>query len=136
MKNSHFKENHVRSISILFAFLFQSIKKGSFVCLYVGEVILAEEAERRSKEDKGIQPYLFDLDFNDHENPVYTVDASTVGNVSHFINHSCEPNLGVYAVWVDCLDPNLPKLAMFALSDIARVCKMFYLVQIFIIVRY
>lgn len=90
----------------------------------MGEVVKSEEAERREKlreKDGKSCTYMFDLDFNDSENYPYTVDASKYGNVSHFINHSCNPNLAVYAVWVDCLDPNLPKLAMFALRDIARV---------------
>ncbi|CAL8109343.1 unnamed protein product [Orchesella dallaii] len=99
----------------------KSIKKGSFVTLYVGEVIKSEEAERRGKQyDETGCTYLFDLDFNDSDSYPYSVDASKYGNVAHFINHSCNPNLGVYAVWVDCLDPNLPKLAMFALRDIPR----------------
>ena len=63
--------------------------------------------------------YLFDLDFNEENNP-YTVDAAYFGNVAHFINHSCEPNLAIYNVWIDCLDPNLPRLAFFATRDIAR----------------
>ncbi len=90
--------------------------------VYVGEVIKSEEAERRGRiYDKIGCTYLFDLDFNDPDNYPYSVDASKYGNVAHFINHSCSPNLGVYAVWIDCLDPNLPKLAMFANRDIAKV---------------
>ena len=37
--------------------------------------------------------YLFDLDFNLGDNNLYTVDAALYGNVAHFVNHSCEPNL-------------------------------------------
>ncbi|XP_059057324.1 histone-lysine N-methyltransferase Su(var)3-9-like isoform X1 [Achroia grisella] len=96
----------------------QAIKKGQFLCQYVGEVITFEEAEKRGREyDARGLTYLFDLDFNSVENP-YVVDAAHLGNVSHFINHSCEPNLGVWAVWADCLDPNLPMLALFATRDI------------------
>ncbi|XP_034829156.1 histone-lysine N-methyltransferase SUV39H2-like isoform X1 [Maniola hyperantus] len=96
----------------------QKIKQGQFVCQYVGEVITFEEAEKRGREyDANGLTYLFDLDFNSHENP-YVVDACNLGNVSHFINHSCDPNLGVWAVWADCLDPNLPMLALFATRDI------------------
>ncbi|XP_049872448.1 histone-lysine N-methyltransferase SUV39H2-like isoform X1 [Pectinophora gossypiella] len=96
----------------------QKIRQGQFVCQYVGEVITFEEAEKRGREyDANGLTYLFDLDFNSVENP-YVVDAAHLGNVAHFINHSCDPNLGVWAVWADCLDPNLPMLALFATRDI------------------
>lgn len=94
---------------------------GEFVCEYVGEVISFEEAEKRGQGyDAQGRTYLFDLDFNSDNDFPYTVDAATYGNVSHFINHSCEPNLAVWAVWVNCLDPNLPKLALFATREIER----------------
>lgn len=100
----------------------KKIKKGTFVTQYVGEVITNEEAEKRGKEyDAAGRTYLFDLDYNDTEGQCpYTVDAAVYGNVSHFINHSCEPNLAVYGVWIDCLDPNLPKLALFATKNIEQ----------------
>lgn len=98
----------------------RKIYKGEFVCEYVGEIVTHEEAERRGKVyDARGRTYLFDLDFNSSDNP-YTIDAATYGNVSHFINHSCEPNLAVWAVWIDCLDPNLPCLALFALREINK----------------
>lgn len=96
----------------------QRIPEGHFVCQYVGEIINCDEAERRARKDPEAPTYLFDLDFNS-EDSMYTVDAATMGNVSHFINHSCEPNLGVWAVWGNCLDPNLPMLALFATREIA-----------------
>lgn len=100
------------------------IKKGTFVTQYVGEVITNEEAEKRGKDyDAAGRTYLFDLDYNVSELGdacPYTVDAAVYGNVSHFINHSCAPNCAVYGVWVDCLDPNLPKLALFATRDIPK----------------
>nr|NP_001037070.1 H3K9 methyltransferase-like [Bombyx mori]CAJ18344.1 putative H3K9 methyltransferase [Bombyx mori] len=96
----------------------QKIREGQFICQYIGEVISFEEAEKRGREyDANGLTYLFDLDFNSVENP-YVVDAAHLGNISHFINHSCDPNLGVWAVWADCLDPNLPMLALFATRDI------------------
>lgn len=98
----------------------RKIHCGEFVCEYVGEVITHEEAEIRGRAyDKEGRTYLFDLDYNSKDN-LYTVDAAKFGNVSHFINHSCDPNLGVYAVWINCSDPNLPKLALFALREIQR----------------
>ncbi|KAJ8920550.1 hypothetical protein NQ315_005419 [Exocentrus adspersus] len=98
----------------------RKIHCGEFVCEYVGEVITHEEAETRGQTyDQEGRTYLFDLDYNSRDNP-YTVDAAKYGNISHFINHSCDPNLGVYAVWINCRDPNLPKLALFALREIER----------------
>ncbi|RZC36895.1 uncharacterized protein BDFB_001236 [Asbolus verrucosus] len=98
----------------------RKIHYGEFICEYVGEVITHEEAEIRgqSYDARGLT-YLFDLDYNSKDNP-FTVDAAKYGNVSHFINHSCEPNLAVWAVWINCSDPNLPQLALFALREIEK----------------
>ncbi|XP_013394122.1 histone-lysine N-methyltransferase SUV39H1-A [Lingula anatina] len=98
----------------------QKIKKGSFVMEYVGEVITNEEAEKRGRVyDAEGRTYLFDLDYNDGDCP-YTVDAGFYGNVSHFVNHSCDPNLAVYGVWINTLDPRLPRICLFAKRDIAK----------------
>ena len=64
--------------------------------------------------------YLFDLDFNQGNDNPYTVDAAYYGNVSHFINHSCDANLAVFNVWINCMDPDLPRLALFAIRDIVK----------------
>ena len=98
----------------------RKIHYGEFICEYVGEVITHEEAEIRGHtyDAEGLT-YLFDLDYNSKDNP-YTVDAAKYGNVSHFINHSCEPNLAVWAVWINCSDPNLPQLALFSLREIEK----------------
>jgi len=143
----------------------EPIKKGAFVVEYVGEVIMSEEAERRGKtygiilklyctdlfkvvkkriifSDANGITYLFDVDFHESEN-LYTIDAALYGNVAHFINHSCNPNLvtflkkirnllfrrfslqffliqAIYSVWVNNLDPNLPKLCFYAIRDIEK----------------
>ena len=47
----------------------EPIPKGSFVGEYLGEIISAEEAERRGQiYDAQKQSYLFDLDLEDKEN--------------------------------------------------------------------
>ena len=74
--------------------------RGTFIDLYLGEVITTKEATKRfisvsqdSKSDIG--SYLFDLDFNYDSGTEceFTLDAYRYGNVSHFFNHSCSPNL-------------------------------------------
>jgi len=99
----------------------ERIKEGLFVVSYVGEVITSEEAERRGKDyDAAGRTYLFDLDFNLGDDNPYTVDAAFYGNLSHFINHSCDPNLSIFNVYINCLDPNLPQLCLFARRDIEK----------------
>lgn len=99
----------------------ENIKKGTFVLEYAGEVITSEEAEKRGKKyDTEEQTYLFDLDYNMGDKNPYTIDAAMLGNVGSFVNHSCEPNLLIYNVWVNCVDPNLPRICMFAARDIMK----------------
>ena len=99
----------------------ENIKAGSFVVEYVGEVITSDVAEERGKKyDAEGRTYLFDLDFNLGEENIYTVDAAFYGNLSRFINHSCDPNLSIFSVFINNLDPNMPQLAMFAKRDIKR----------------
>ncbi|XP_027022526.1 histone-lysine N-methyltransferase SUV39H1-A isoform X1 [Tachysurus fulvidraco] len=90
----------------------ERIPKNSFVMEYLGEVITSEEAERRGQmyDQQGVT-YLFDLDY---VADVFTVDAAHYGNISHFVNHSCDPNLQVYNVFIDNLDERLPRIAFFA----------------------
>ncbi|KAL3315313.1 hypothetical protein Ciccas_006056 [Cichlidogyrus casuarinus] len=88
------------------------IPLNTFVMEYLGEVIPHEEAERRGKlYDSQTMTYLFDLDF--HGEAVYTVDASKYCNISHFINHSCDPNLIVRAALINHFDVRLHRLAFF-----------------------
>jgi len=99
----------------------ETIKTGSFVVEYVGEMITSEEAEERGKKyDAEGRTYLFDLDFNSQDQNPYTCDAAFYGNVSRFINHSCDPNLNIFNVYVDCLDPDMPRLCLFAKREIKR----------------
>uniref|UniRef100_A0A182P928 protein-synthesizing GTPase n=1 Tax=Anopheles epiroticus TaxID=199890 RepID=A0A182P928_9DIPT len=94
------------------------IYEGQYISEYCGEVISYDEAEKRGREYDAVgRTYLFDLDFNDTDNP-YTLDAARYGNVTRFFNHSCDPNCGIWPVWIDCLDPYLPRLAFFALRRI------------------
>ncbi|XP_077977365.1 histone-lysine N-methyltransferase SUV39H2-like [Glandiceps talaboti] len=95
------------------------IRKNSFVMEYVGEVITNEEAERRGREyDANGRTYLFDLDYDSNQDCAFVVDAGVCGNVSHFVNHSCDPNMVVYGVWINQVDPRMPRIALFACRDI------------------
>lgn len=56
------------------------IKKGTFVIEYVGELISADEADRRGGQ------YLFEI------NSRWTIDGKSRDNLARYINHSCRPN--------------------------------------------
>ncbi|XP_058475572.1 histone-lysine N-methyltransferase SETDB2 [Solea solea] len=47
---------------------------------------------------------------------VYFLDASREGNVSRFFNHSCQSNLFIQNVFIDCHDPAFPVPAFFTSS--------------------
>ncbi|KAL7276617.1 hypothetical protein RUND412_000383 [Rhizina undulata] len=109
----------------------QMIKKGTFIDLYLGEVIGPEEALRRTTlGDRDGLSYLFDLDkfenaednqLDDYGEPLkvrYTIDAQYCGGVSRFLNHSCDPNLDIYTVGWERRDFSVYNLALFAVRDI------------------
>lgn len=56
----------------------------------------------------------------------YAVDAKWYGNVSRFINHSCDPNLEKRTVFVESHDPHLSRLAFFANSLIPKNTELSY----------
>ncbi|CAG0906599.1 unnamed protein product [Cyprideis torosa] len=90
-----------------------------FVTEYVGEIVTEEEAERRGKlYDSQGTTYLFDLDYA--MDNVHVIDAAKFGNISHFMNHSCSPNLGVRIAYVNCMDVSIPRVAFFALRHIRQ----------------
>ena len=65
-----------------------SISAGVRIIEYVGEIISAEEADRRYDDHRmeRHQTYLFSLDDG------RCIDGQVGGNVARLINHSCEPN--------------------------------------------
>ncbi|KAF8786916.1 Meiotic recombination protein DMC1/LIM15 like protein [Argiope bruennichi] len=93
------------------------IQKGQFVLEYLGEIITSEQAEQRGEVYFHLgRTYLFDMGFEG--DCYYTIDAMLFGNASHFINHSCNPNLATYSVWINQQDPKLPRIALFAKKKI------------------
>ena len=98
----------------------EPIPKGSFAAQYTGEIITNVEATKRTKKYGPERMYLFDLDYNYDSGCEceFTIDAIKHGNISHFFNHSCEPNLQVRAVLINNLDPRMHLVAFFASRDI------------------
>ncbi|KAJ4385417.1 hypothetical protein N0V93_009845 [Gnomoniopsis smithogilvyi] len=109
----------------------RELKRGQFVDLYVGEVITPVEADRRRQNSSKAQRkdvYLFGLDkFTDpnSQDPrlrgaPLEVDGEFMSGPTRFINHSCEPNLRIFARVGDHADKHIHDLALFAIRDIDR----------------
>ncbi|XP_063224912.1 histone-lysine N-methyltransferase SETD2 isoform X2 [Bacillus rossius redtenbacheri] len=67
----------------------QNVPSGTFIMEYVGEVLDPKEFRRRAKEyskDKNRHYYFMALKSD------AIIDATMRGNISRFINHSCDPN--------------------------------------------
>ena len=79
-------------------FATEAILEGTFILEYVGEIITNEEAERRGAlYDSTGCSHLFDLDYAaEAGDACYSIDATSMGNCSRFVNHSCDPNMQNY----------------------------------------
>ena len=82
-----------------------NVPKGTFILEYVGELIGQREANTRPET-----AYLFDLNLDRNDNHFYTIDAFQYGNLSRFINHSCEPNARIWFINNCHGDPKNQKL--------------------------
>ncbi|KAJ3161712.1 histone methyltransferase set2 [Geranomyces michiganensis] len=87
------------------------IPSGSFVIEYCGEVITAAMFKKRTQEyDKdGVKHFYFmSLKSNEY------LDAAKKGNMSRFMNHSCDPNCALHK-WIV---GDSWRIGMFTLTDI------------------
>ena len=83
-----------------------NIPKGTFILEYVGELIGQSAANARAET-----AYLFDLNMDRrNDSRFYTIDAYTYGNLSRFVNHSCEPNARIWFISNCQGDPKNQKL--------------------------
>jgi len=94
-----------------------AIPQGSFVIKYVGQVIPFEVAKQRRslQESKGKMTFLIVVREIGKVTTRTCIDARHQGNISRFINHSCDPNLEAHCVR---RDSPIPEIAFFALRDI------------------
>ena len=104
------------------ALTLQPIPARQYVCEYVGEVISEALAESRSDkflfspDTKLITQGRFLLSSN-LEPP--SLDATQIGHIARFINHSCQPNCSVKQVLIEGREWLKPHFAFFANRHIA-----------------
>lgn len=97
----------------------EAIPAGTFVIEYTGELIDQQEALKRSSGyNKNVNNYLFDLDYNETGEATYSIDATNEGNLSRFINHSCQANLQTWPAMSCNESSKLHRLYYFSLRPI------------------
>lgn len=104
----------------------QSIREGQFVCEYAGELLTTKEAKRRqemydrlSAADQFSSALLVVREHLPSGKACLRVniDATRVGNVARFINHSCDGG-NLSTVLVRSSGALVPRLCFFASKDI------------------
>ncbi|KAJ8765101.1 hypothetical protein K2173_010584 [Erythroxylum novogranatense] len=105
-----------------------ALKKGTFICEYVGEIVTNQELYDRNKErnavnEKHTYPVLLDADWGSErilkDEEALCLDATEFGNVGRFINHRCyDANLVEVPVEVETPDHHYYHLAFFTVRDI------------------
>ncbi|KAK9062257.1 hypothetical protein SSX86_019443 [Deinandra increscens subsp. villosa] len=91
----------------------EDIMRGEFIIEYVGEVIDDNECEKRlwkMKDQGDTNFYLCEI------NRDMVIDATTKGNKSRYINHSCSPNTEMQKWMID----GETRIGIFATRDIKK----------------
>jgi SET domain-containing protein len=81
------------------------IRAGTRIIEYTGEVISAEEADRRYDDHAMERHHTFLFGLDDGR----CIDAAVAGNDARFINHSCDPNCAAIEeagrIWIEAIRP-------------------------------
>src|SRR5918999_4841664 len=81
----------------------KDIPKGTRLIEYTGEHITNAEADRRYDDESMAKHHTFLFILNSRT----CIDAAVGGNVSKYINHSCDPNCVAWIegrhIWIDAL---------------------------------
>ncbi|TFK31605.1 hypothetical protein BDQ12DRAFT_618597 [Crucibulum laeve] len=99
----------------------KKIPRGTFIGIYAGELITDAEGEiRGEKYDTFGRTYLLNIDpyYLKEAANEYVVDAYHVGNFTRFLNHSCDPNVRIFTVFVDEGNIEKPYLTLFTVRDV------------------
>lgn len=100
------------------------IERGKVLGTFTGELVPSSAGTRNaqnSQEEEEADEYSYELDWFDQAHQ-WRVTAKNCGNWSRFLNHSCYPNVKVYAVLYDSVmdagEDNRHRLGFVATRDI------------------
>ena len=94
--------------------------KGQFIDVYLGEVLIDEEINKREAAAEEDTPsYVMTLDnFITDPQAMFYVDGANFGSVMRFVNHSCNPNCKTYEVVMSGGSKHLYHVGFYAVKDI------------------
>ncbi|KAK0398211.1 hypothetical protein QR680_002478 [Steinernema hermaphroditum] len=97
----------------------ETIKEGTFVCEYAGELISKEEVEKRHSalSEDVLHNYTFTVVEHFGTPKTSFIDARFRGNIARFVNHSCNPNLKPCIVRINS---EAPHIALFTSRQIEK----------------
>jgi hypothetical protein len=114
----HLRVDYISKEKGFGVFTKDKILKGEFICEYVGKIISKNSANEKIKLNlmRKKPNYVLQIRENYEKLIINTfIDAEEKGNVSRFLNHSCEPNLFFDIVRIRHF---IPQVAFFANRDI------------------
>ena len=91
------------------------VNEGTFLFEYLGDLISTVEAKERWKRQRILKSKNYIMSLKEHYGEDMTIvtrlDASEYGNISRFVNHSCDANCRIESVRVS--GSMIPHLAFF-----------------------
>ncbi|KAI8824087.1 uncharacterized protein EV422DRAFT_306142 [Fimicolochytrium jonesii] len=97
----------------------ENIPQGTFVSKYAGEMMPSKLADWQAQTCDGA--FLFSLDYfgeSSTSGMSYVIDAKKFGNIARFFNHSCDPNMACYAMFLTTQTAEIHDLAFFTTRDV------------------
>ncbi|KAG0144666.1 hypothetical protein CROQUDRAFT_134244 [Cronartium quercuum f. sp. fusiforme G11] len=85
-----------------------------WISLHGGAQELDDQGFIQLDEKHGTSTTKVGIDWEKGVQSLYVVDAFWFGNISRFINHSCDPNTSILPIYIDDNDHTRPIFAMFA----------------------
>jgi SET domain-containing protein len=116
--NHRLKVDYINNKKGFGVFSLEHIKKNEFICEYVGVILSKDSANDKIQLNKIKKKnnYVLQIRENYETMTVNTyIDAEEKGNVSRFLNHSCNSNLFFDIIRIDSF---IPVVAFFAKRDI------------------
>jgi hypothetical protein len=98
----------------------ENIKEGAFICEYIGQIVNKETAMTKINLNMIKKKPNYVLQIREHYEKMTIstfIDAEEKGNISRFLNHSCEPNLQFDIIRVNHF---IPHVGFYAKRDIKQ----------------